>query len=162
VTGPQLLGSRYGLHERLAFTLGLRYIHTRNTVDKRARDAAGWRARCGEGRKRHWEGRVGELCSRMGLIQVQRQCRRLYDDEEHLGDRRACNFLVTHRHRTCTPLCMRDQHISNTYTNVHVSRERCRVRVPSRHRPRLHGTNLYLDADSRWCVFDNLFGNYTK
>ncbi|KYQ51135.1 hypothetical protein ALC60_09783 [Trachymyrmex zeteki] len=46
----------------------------------------------------------------MGLIQVQRQCRRLYDDEEHLGDRRACNFLVVHRRRTCTPLCMRVQH----------------------------------------------------
>jgi len=66
--------------------------------------------RCGEGRKRHWEGRVGGLCFRMGLIQVQRQCRRLYDDEEHLGDRRARNFLVVHRRRTCTPLCMRVQH----------------------------------------------------
>lgn len=38
------------------------------------------------------KGRV--VCSRLGLIQVQRRCRRLYDDKEHLGDRRARNFLV--------------------------------------------------------------------
>lgn len=36
----------------------------------------------------------------LALIQVQWQRRRLYDDEEHLGDRGACNFLA----RTCTPL----------------------------------------------------------
>ncbi|KYN28270.1 hypothetical protein ALC57_02331 [Trachymyrmex cornetzi] len=56
----------------------------------------------------------------MGLIQVQRQCRRLYDDEEHLGDRRARNFLVVHRRRTCTPLCMRVQH-THTLAN-HISK----------------------------------------
>lgn len=30
----------------------------------------------------------------LALIQVQWQWRRLYDDEEHLGDREACNFLA--------------------------------------------------------------------
>ncbi|TGZ48008.1 hypothetical protein DBV15_05759 [Temnothorax longispinosus] len=73
------------------------YTHTGYTVDKRARGA-------GEGKGAD----IGK--GEMGLIQVQRQCRRLYDDEEHLRDRRACNFLVAHRHRTCTPLCMRVRH----------------------------------------------------
>lgn len=102
MTAPQLLGeTRYS---RNGCSLGSRYI--RNTTDKRTRSA---------------RGKGGGLCSRLGLIQVQRQCRRLYDDEEHLGDRRACNFLVARRHRTCTPLCMRS--VSDTRVSVHVLEE---------------------------------------
>lgn len=46
----------------------------------------------GGGGRRSRRRRTG--CWRLGLIQVQRRCRRLYDDEEHLGDRRDCNFHV--------------------------------------------------------------------
>lgn len=52
------------------------------------------------------EGWVGRASGRvvfegLALIQVQWQWRRLYDDEEHLGDREACNFARSTR-RTCT------------------------------------------------------------
>lgn len=85
--------------------------------------------------------------SRLGLIQVQRQYRRLYDDEEHLGDRRARNFLVAQTSHLYTDLysgpCVQHTHTHTcTYTYicthiytpacvqiyVHVERVVCTVR----------------------------------
>lgn len=58
--------------------------------------------------------------SRLGLIQVQRQCRRLYDDEEHLGDRRVCNFLVAHTSHLYTDLYSSPR-VQQTHTHTLMS-----------------------------------------
>lgn len=93
---------------------------TREIRWTRAREVE--RARGGEP-KRQGEGwRVGGLCSRLGLIQVQRRCRRLYDDEEHLGDQQACNFLVAQTSHLYRSVCG-----STRATHTHAHHTRARV-----------------------------------
>lgn len=69
-------------------------IHSGGWVDARADER--WVGRA--------SGRV--VFEGLALIQVKWQWRRLYDDEEHLGDREACNFLARSlarsTRRTCT------------------------------------------------------------
>lgn len=65
----------------------------------------------------HGEGpRVAGLCSSLDLIQVQRRCRRLYDDEEHLGDPASPQFPRC-ADVAPVPFCM---HVRISNTLIHI------------------------------------------
>lgn len=129
-------------------SLGSRRVH-RGGGEGRGYACRGGKGRGGESVQQRRARRA--LYSRLGLIQVQRRCRRLYDDEEHLGDRRACNFLVAQTSHLYTDLYSspRVQHV-DTHTHTHIAYSRTNLRTQTRREDRVH--RVYSDTTSHGCM----------